>query len=322
MSPEPTHTLEAVADSLIMQPEDPAEEVLVESADPDTAAEPPAEPLEQADPEPIEAQAPDEPDTGPDAEVVEEPVAQLYTVSVDGVQQQVTLEELTRGYSGQSYVKKGMQQNADIQRQLEAERQQIQQDVQNLQALRQRLESGQGVQPPTPPDPAMSNDNPVAYVQALGEYQKQVAEYNATQAQVQQLQQRESAEMARAHEYHLQQQAQILATKIPSFADPDKGKELRASLRNTGMEYGYSEAEVAGLTDARAVQVLHDAMMYRQAQAARQQAPKPVTPQPVVRPGAKRTAKSAKATQAQQARQKARRTGHIDDVAATLITGN
>jgi hypothetical protein len=214
-----------------------------------------------------------------------------------------------------------MQQNAEIQRALEAERLQIQQDVQSLQALRQRLESGQGVAPPTPPDPAMSNENPVAYVQALGEYQQKVAEYNATQQQMQALQQRESAEMARLQEAHLAEQAQILQSKIPDFADPEKGKVLRSNLRNTGMEYGYSEAEIAGLTDARAVQVLHDAMMYRQMQATKAQAPKPVAPQPVVRPGAKRTAKSAKVTEAQKARQKARRTGHVDDVAATLITG-
>ena len=45
-----------------------------------------------------------------DIEVEEPEVEQelLYTVKVDGKEKQVSLDELTRGYSGQEYIQKGM----------------------------------------------------------------------------------------------------------------------------------------------------------------------------------------------------------------------
>ena len=55
-----------------------------------------------------------------DTEEAEEPEPELYTVRVDGKEEKVTLEELTRGYSGQQYVHKGMQEAAAYRKEAEA----------------------------------------------------------------------------------------------------------------------------------------------------------------------------------------------------------
>jgi hypothetical protein len=44
-----------------------------------------------------------------ESEDEQDPEAELITVKVDGVEEQVTLEDLKKGYSGQKYVQQGMQ---------------------------------------------------------------------------------------------------------------------------------------------------------------------------------------------------------------------
>ncbi len=46
-----------------------------------------------------------------------EPAERFYTVKVDGREQQVPLNELLRGYSGQAYIQRGMQEVADARQQ-------------------------------------------------------------------------------------------------------------------------------------------------------------------------------------------------------------
>jgi len=108
--------LQAVAENLILEtpnnPEEATEETveatddnqteMVEEVDDDMDDIGSSDDVEFADDEDVEVEEP---------EVQEEPT--MFTVKVDGEEREVDLEELTRGYSGQKYIQKGMAENAE-----------------------------------------------------------------------------------------------------------------------------------------------------------------------------------------------------------------
>ena len=89
----------------------------------------------------------------------------------------------------------------------------------------------------------------------------------------------------------------------------------------TGLAYGFDAAALDQITDAKTVQVLYDAMKYREMMGAKGEAERRVEKaRPVVKPGAKKPAKSSKAKQRQQAVARMKQTGSVDDVANFLLS--
>jgi hypothetical protein len=139
-------------------------------------------------------------------------------------------------------------------------------------------------------------------------------------AQLQNVSQQNSEAQQHARQAFVREQMQILQKDIPEFADEKKGQQLKEKLVSIGMKhYGYSNAEIEQITDARAIKVLNDARKYQSIVAGKSKAEvKTKGAKPVVKPGAKKTpASNAKIRSRQQA--KLRETGRIDD-AVGLIT--
>lgn len=290
---EATDKMEAAVNSLL---------IMDEPSQPDEA------PQENSAPEPeMEAQeteAPEaeeyEPEASEDVEAVEEDTAQeqapsKYTVKVDGKEVEVTLDDLKRSFSGQAYIQKGMQEAAearkaatDLFQNLQAEQAKFMQVVQTIQE--------QGFKaPPQAPDMAMMDKDPIGYMQADARYRKELGEYQVQQQQIQQTAMAHRQMQDRQMAEFVAEQSKVLQSRIPEFADANKAREVTGKIRATATEaYGFSDQEIGGIVDARQVQVLYDAMKWRELQAARtQKAPaapksiKPVArraePQPLVR---------------------------------------
>lgn len=288
-----TDKMEAAVNSLL---------IMDEPSQPDEA------PQENSAPEPeMEAQeteAPEaeeyEPEASEDVEAVEEDTAQeqapsKYTVKVDGKEVEVTLDDLKRSFSGQAYIQKGMQEAAearkaatDLFQNLQAEQAKFMQVVQTIQE--------QGFKaPPQAPDMAMMDKDPIGYMQADARYRKELGEYQVQQQQIQQTAMAHRQMQDRQMAEFVAEQSKLLQSRIPEFADANKAREVTGKIRATATEaYGFSDQEIGGIVDARQVQVLYDAMKWRELQAARtKQAPaapksiKPVArraePQPLVR---------------------------------------
>ena len=120
------------------------------------------------------------------------------------------------------------------------------------------------------------------------------------------------------------EQAQLLTQRIPEFSDAKKASELKTKLIETGAQvYGFSPDELNSVSDARHVQVLHDAMRYRQLMAGKDRVQEKVAQvnRPVVRPGAKRTETDSKSATDQKLRTRMKSTGSVDDVANFLLRG-
>ncbi len=315
MTDEPLTEADAIQALLDRDTDRPAE---TETPDPE-------EPALEAEPEEIAAE--EEPTD--DAEVVEEasedeaeePEApqepQLITVKVDGREQRVTLEELTRSYSGQASIQRRIQEAETLRQQTAAAVEAFQREYQNLQALAQQAQTTGLLPPPQPPNPALAQQNPEAYVRALADYQGKAATYQQQQARLQHARETQ-AHLAEAQQAALrQEQAERLAGALPEFANPETRAALRERLVRTAETYGISADELDGVIDARQILVLEDARKWREHQARVREAKRP-TPTPTPRHAA-----PSKPTPPMSAADKARlafhKSGSVEDAARFLL---
>lgn len=268
---EATENLETMVNSLLIvdQPEPEPQEVAPEP-------EVEAQEAEALEPEADEVEATEEAEAE-EEETEQEQEPPKYTVKVDGKEIDVTLDDLKRSYSGQAYIQKGMQEAAEARKQaetlfnaLQAEQAKFLQVVQSIQE--------QGFKaPPQAPDMAMMEKDPIGYMKAEAQYRKELGEFQAQQQETQRIAMLNKQMQERAMADFVQEQAQVLKSRIPEFADAKKAREVTGKIRSVAAEaYGFTEEEIGGVVDARHVQVLYDAMKWRELQAARtQKAPAP-----------------------------------------------
>ena len=274
--------MEAAVNSLLIMDE-PSKPDEAPQESPATEPELEAQETEAQEYEADEAEHSEEVEADDEEDTAQEQAPSKYTVKVDGKEVEVTLDDLKRSFSGQAYIQKGMQEAAEARKQatelyqtLQAEQAKFMQVVQSIQE--------QGFKaPPQAPDIAMMDKDPIGYMQAEARYRKDMAEFQAQQQQIQQTAaaQRQMQEKALAE--FVAEQGKVLQSRIPEFADPNKAREVTAKIRSTATEaYGFSDQELGGIVDARHVLVLHDAMKWRELQAARTKqapaAPKSIKP--------------------------------------------
>lgn len=311
----------ATALILDQQPaEEPEEETLEADAEEQVDEEETAD--DEADEaEADEAEAEDDDDDEEAEELEEEPAPELYTVKVDGVEKQVTLDELRRGYSGQEYIQTQMRQVAEGRKEVEAIYTALQNEAQQVAALRQRLEAGNIPQQPVPPSRELFDTDPIGYMEAKIKYEEDLASWQQSMGELEQVSTRQKQMQEQALQYHLAQEMQKLQQAIPEFGDREKATQLRQAILETGQYYGYEPNELNEVSDSRAVRILHDAMKYRQMMAAQGEVQKKVEKaRPVVKPGVKKTATTGKVKQRKQAVSRMKQTGSVDDVAKFLLS--
>lgn len=309
-------SLEDFAESLLVPSQDEgAQDEETEAPDEDQTEVEEAEADEDTEASDDDDESEDEDDDDSEDEGDEQP--QKLKVKVDGQEVEVTLDDLKRSYSGQAYIQQRMQEVAEARKMAETvysalaeERAQVAQFVQQLQ---------QGVPtPPKAPSQELARKDPARYNRELGQYLADREKYDQFTQHAQALTAQQSEAQERAMRAYLADQAQLLTQEIPEFADPDKGSQLRQSLLKVGSEYGYSEEELAQITDARAVKVLNDARKWRELQAGKKAAIKKADKaRPVVKPGAKRT--NIKTDARKKAKQRLQQTGKIDDAIDLLF---
>ena len=260
---EPTDPDEAPQESLATEPELEAQET--EAQEDDAEAE---------YSEDVEADA-------NDAEVDEE--TELYTVKADGTERKVTLEELKRSWSAEAHRQKGMQEAAEARKQATELFQTLQAEQSKFMQVVQTIQEHGFKAPPQAPDIAMMDKDPIGYMQQEARYRKDAAEYQAQQYQIQQTAAAHRQMQDRAMAEFVTEQSKVLQSRIPAFADANKAREITGKIRSTASEaYGFTDQELSGIVDARQVLALHDAMKWRELQAARTQkapaAPKSIKP--------------------------------------------
>ena len=207
----------------------------------------------------------------------------IHKVKVDGEYLEVNLDDLKRSFSGQAYVQKGMQEAAEARKQATELFQTLQAEQSKFMQVVQTIQEHGFKAPPQAPDIAMMDKDPIGYMQQEARYRKDATEYQNQQQQIQQTAAAHRQMQDRAMAEFVTEQSKVLQSRIPEFADANKAREITGKIRNTASEaYGFTDQELSGIVDARQVLALHDAMKWRELQAARTQkapaAPKSIKP--------------------------------------------
>ena len=218
-----------------------------------------------------------------DEEETREQAPSKYTVKFDGKEIEVTLDDLKRSFSGQAYIQKGMQEAAEARKAAAEIFQNLQAEQSKFMQVVQTIQEHGFKAPPQAPDIAMMDKDPIGYMQAEARYRKDAAEYQAQQHQIQQTAASHRQMQDRAMAEFVTEQSKVLQSRIPEFSNANKAREITGKIRNTASEaYGFTDQELSGIVDARQVLALHDAMKWRELQAARTkkapEAPKSIKP--------------------------------------------
>ena len=261
-------------------------------------------------------------DEDDDAEEDDGKEEQTYRVNADGAEVDATLDDLKRSFAGQVYLQRRMSEVAEIRKEAEATYHALNQEraqVQQALAVYQQQLAAAGN--PQPPSRDLLKTDPIRYLEEEAGFREQMEQRQMLAQQQAAYAQQHSEQQARAYTAYLGEQAQLLTQRIPEFADAKKAGALKAALIEVGTSYGFSPEEVQGVSDARHVQILHDAMRYRQLVAGKDRVQEKVAAvsRPMVRPGAKRSETDGKKSAEQKSRSRMRSSGSVDDVAAFLL---
>ena len=250
---------------------------------------------------------------------------ELHTVKSNGVEEQVTLEELKAGYSRTKDYTQKTQRTAEETRKAsearqraEAEETSLREKHQTLAESLKKLETAINDQEPAEPDwEAERRDRPDTYRDLRDSWEL----YKERKAEV--VKQRATAEKqvaddnAKAFESYRQTEDERLLEALPDWKDPEKLKVEAAKIAEHATKVlGFQPEQIRGIVDHRIVLALRKAMLYDEAQKA-----KPEIKNRIEKPisSAKPGASGKKPNALVESRKRLAESGKMED-AADLLT--
>ena len=279
------------------------------------------------DPEAEEAQlASDEAEEAEEEEQSEEgeseeeaaPQPTTFKVKVDGEEVEVTLEELQKGYSRtQDYTRK-TQALAEQRKAAEAELETVRQErayyAQMVQALEKQLSQAE----PEPDWDRLYQENPTEWVRQRELWRDKQDKLRAVQAENQRLSAMQQQEQAKAMQARLKEEAQKLVDAVPEWKDSKKAAEERGKLLEAAKRVGFSEDDLAGISDHRAIIVLRKAALYDELMSKKSSIkPTPTSGPRPAKPGSASTVPSKK-SESVRAQERLARSGSMKDAVAAF----
>ena len=314
-------TMESLAEDLIAPIETPEEtETEAQETPPETdeveeeteADASPAVDEEDGEAEDDTDEVEDEADEADEDQEEASPRERLITVKVDGKEQQVTEQELKNDFSGRASLE-------TRHKELKAQEELTQRQAAVIMQMYEQAQT-QGFKPePQMPDIQLRETDPIAYMEAKDNYDRQLMEYQQQQTNMAALQQHQQKLFEAQKKEHQEAEMAKLMEVVPAFADPEKRKAAGAAILETAKEFGYSQEDLNQIVDHRAVRMLHELSELKalkdkgEAAKVEQERAKPVT---------KKRAKArtdGKLKREQEMRRQAVKTQSVEDWAATLL---
>jgi hypothetical protein len=206
-----------------------------------------------------------EPTVSEPAKVEEAPAVELFKVKIDGVEKEVTKEELVNGYQRQSdYTAKTQQLSQERQQVIEQQQKYSQylQSIpmlattaqQNVQQLEAQLYSQELAD--------LVTTEPGEYVKIKAQIEREIMQnkqaYNDMAAQWTNHQNESQAMQQQAMQEVLVKSNEYLADKIEGWKDG----AVQPKLRDAAIKYGFTPQEAENIWDHRQVEVLNKARLY------------------------------------------------------------
>ncbi len=195
---------------------------------------------------------------------------ELYKLTVNGQEVEVTLDELRKGYSRQQdYTQKTEklsqdrrnvdQLKNDFTKQSEEAKIKRDQYEKQLQVLSEQIKASEAKVDLD----KLYEEDPAEYVKAKAEQDRRKEALELANKEQEKIQAEKQEEYNKTYATYLEQQREILSKKLPIYADKEKGPEFVKNLTNFAKDsLGYSDQEIAQLVDHRAVLMLANAYRY------------------------------------------------------------
>lgn len=248
-------------------------------------------------------------------EVQEQP---RYKVKASGEEIEVTLDDLIKGYQREADYTKKTQTLAEQRKQVEAERQVIEQAKLQRDQYQERLamiESALRTSAPQENLEALKETDPIGYAVKVAEQTQREKQLQAVQLERARIAQQQQAEQSQSLNSHLAAEAQKLAEAIPEYADEQKSVQVKKDIREYAKKIGWSDEELASVYDSRAVLTLYRAMQYEKLMGNKAGVTKKVNEAPkMLKPGVSRQT-DVNAEQTKKAINQLKRTGNVRDAA-------
>lgn len=262
--------------------------------------------VEEAEEEPQEDQVEDE--------ETEQP--QLYTIKVDGVEQEVTLEELQNGYSRQRDYTRKTQELSQQRKLIEQQQQELAKKDDVYNQLLPRMEAVlQGELANEPDWNSLYEADPIAYTRERDVWNEKKEKLKAVQAEQQRIQQENYAKQQQELQQFIKYGQEQLLQIIPEWQDNEVAAKEKAAIRQYGIDVlGYTAEQMDQVYDYRMLLGLRNAWMYNKTLKATKK--KPTEKKAIARTGRPGTANVPKtATPIKKARQKLAQSGKTQDAA-------
>ena len=314
-----------------------AQEALLKMMEPEeeTPETEEAQPTEEEESQPIEEdesleeepeeESEEEDDEGADEEAEED---LLYAVTVNGAEQEVSLDELMKGYSRQSDYTRKTQEVSEQRKEFDAMKQNMVQEYQQIQAERQQY--AQALQSLMEGNMAgidkfanvdwevLKETDPIEYVTRKEEFREAQEKVQNLQREQHVAQQRHHAQSQNEHRQVLQQETTALVTALPDWGDSGKQPDIAKNIRSYAMENGFTKEELDSLVDHRSILVLLKAQKYDQLQNSDVRGKKLKNKPRVIRSGTGGSKKSDSKSKRAVKMKRLQSTGHVDDAASIL----
>jgi len=323
---------EALLSLLEPEEEKPETEEATPTEDVESTEETQDESLEEEPAEEEEAESEEEEveEESEEPEEEKQPEEELYTVRVDGEDVEVTLDELSKGYSRQQDYTKKTQEIAEYRKHYEHATQVYGNEIAETQATRQQyvdalanmvqMEYGALQEYANVDWERLKVEDQDQYLLKRDEYRDVQDRMQKTQEHVQREQAAQQEEQSVQFRHALQEEYGKLSAIIPQWKNEDFRRKVSSELRDFAMAKGFSEEEVAQLVDHRSILILLEAKAFEDGQKSKKEikAKKLKNKPKVIRSGTPRAKESVDKVKRAAQMKRLRGTGHIDDASALL----
>ena len=282
------------------------------------ATEPEAEAIAESEEQPseIEAHAETEEvesDESEDAIADEPPQPRKLRVKIEDAEEEVTEEELVKGYQRQSDYTRKTQALAEERKRFEAEElAKVREERQRLAALLPAVE--EILKPQTPDWEAIQKERPDEFPALFAQHQLAERQYEAVKAERARVEAQAQKDRADALAKLLETERQRLYEKVPELKDAPNAKALGEYLKGQG----FTEEEIAGTTRHELLVMARKAQLYDEAQKVKpkieQKVESKIKP---AKPGASSSTKP-KVTDFDRSVSRLRKTGDVNALAEVL----
>ena len=309
-----------------------AQEALLRMTEPEgeTPETEEAAPTEEEESQPVEEDESFEEESEEESPDTDEEAEEdlLYAVTVNGAEQEVSLDELMKGYSRQSDYTRKTQEVSEQRKEFDAMKQNMVQEYQQIQAERQQYAQAlqslmegnmSGIDKFAKVDwEVLKETDPIEYVTRKEEFREAQEKVQNLQREQHMAQQRHSAQSQHEHRQMLPQETTALVTALPDWGDPSKQPKISKSIRSYAMENGFTKEELDSLVDHRSILVLLKAQKYDQLQNSDVRGKKLKNKPRVIRSGTGGDKKADSKSKRTAKMKRLRSSGHVDDAASIL----